>query len=417
MKHKGFTLIELLVVIAVIAILSIVVVLTLNPAQLLMQSRDSSRLSDMASMNSVLGIYSAQGGTSFGTANTVYVSIPDPIATSSLGDKCQGLGLLTLPATYTYHCTASSTYRAVNGTGWIPVNLTTLAAGSPIGALPQDPTNISSSRLYYTYETNGTQYEVTSVMESQKYGVGGSNDVISNDGGVLASVYEKGSITGLEPLDYGDSSLVGYWPLNEGSGSTAYDESGKGNPGIIAGSVTLGQSGPAGRSAMLFDGSTGWIHAANTNLALNGPLTMYEWFNTNTLSLPNNHRMMLSDDSVASYMSIEINGSGIGFTSLFLGAQQLDSSGFSIQAGSWYSQAVTWDGTNLRIYENGVLKATSGPFSGAPTLGSGGTGIDIGTFAGQQGTAWSWSGLLSGVRIYNRALSAGQIAAMYNGGK
>ena len=50
MHRKGFTLIELLIVIAVIAILAVIVVLTLNPAELLRQSRDADRLSDMATL-------------------------------------------------------------------------------------------------------------------------------------------------------------------------------------------------------------------------------------------------------------------------------------------------------------------------------------------------------------------------------
>jgi hypothetical protein len=95
-----------------------------------------------------------------------------------------------------------------------------------MGQLPQDPVNTTSSRLYYTYVTNGYQYETTAVMESQKYKPGGSNDQISNDGGPLASVYEKGTKLGLEPLDYGDNSLVGLWTFDEGIGSIAYDYSG-----------------------------------------------------------------------------------------------------------------------------------------------------------------------------------------------
>src|ERR1035441_6029718 len=47
--------------------------------------------------------------------NTVYVSIPDPTATTTLGDQCQGLGLLSLPTAYTYHCAASSTFRMNDG--------------------------------------------------------------------------------------------------------------------------------------------------------------------------------------------------------------------------------------------------------------------------------------------------------------
>src|SRR3989338_2108717 len=55
MKHiiknsKGFTLIELLVVIAIIAVLAVAVILTLNPAELLKQARDSTRVSDMSTL-------------------------------------------------------------------------------------------------------------------------------------------------------------------------------------------------------------------------------------------------------------------------------------------------------------------------------------------------------------------------------
>ena len=208
MHHRqAFTLIELLIVIAVIAIISVVIVLVLNPTELLRQSRDSNRLSDMASMVDAFNVYAGEGGTSYGSANTVYVSIPDPTATSTAGDQCQGLGLISLPATYSYHCGASSTYRAIDGTGWIPVNFNAVSSRSPLGQLPIDPVNTSSSRFYYTYTTNGSQYEMTSVMESQKYGLGGSNDVISGDGGTLASVYERGTQLGLEPLDYGDSEV------------------------------------------------------------------------------------------------------------------------------------------------------------------------------------------------------------------
>ncbi|HEY4525527.1 MAG TPA: prepilin-type N-terminal cleavage/methylation domain-containing protein, partial [Candidatus Paceibacterota bacterium] len=49
--RKSFTLIELLIVIAIVAILSTVVIITLNPAELLRQSRDSVRLSDLSLMN------------------------------------------------------------------------------------------------------------------------------------------------------------------------------------------------------------------------------------------------------------------------------------------------------------------------------------------------------------------------------
>src|ERR1700676_194703 len=213
-----------------------------------------------ATMATALGVYSAQEGSSLGTANTVYVSITDPAATSTAGDQCQGLGLPTLPATYTYFCGASSTYRNVNGTGWIPINFPPLAGGSPLGQLPIDPINTSSSRDYFTYTTNGSQYEMTSVMESNKYKPGGSNDMITKDGGTLASVYEKGTKIGLEPLDYGDSSLVGYWTFDEGAGTIAYDYSGSNATGSWSGSAPYYATGEVG----LYAGN--FVNGASPNI-------------------------------------------------------------------------------------------------------------------------------------------------------
>jgi prepilin-type N-terminal cleavage/methylation domain-containing protein len=167
-SRKAFTLIELLVVIAIIAILAVVVVLTLNPAELLRQSRDSNRLSDLATLTNAINIYNTdQGGSqnfSLGTSGIAYLSIPDPTATSSAGTNCSGLGI-----SGSYHCPASSTYRNVNGTGWIPVNLTQMSSGAPLSSLPIDPTNSTSSNFYYCYVTNGTTFEVMANPESQKY--------------------------------------------------------------------------------------------------------------------------------------------------------------------------------------------------------------------------------------------------------
>lgn len=282
-RNRGFTLIELLVVIGIIAIISIVVVLVLNPAQLLMQSRDANRLSDLNTVTTALGIYVSQSGGSIGSAGVVYVSIPDPAATSSVGDQCQGLGLISLPGPYIYHCAASSTYRRVDGTGWIPANLASVTGGSSLGYLPVDPLDTSSSRNYYTYTTNGTQYELTAPMESSKYKLSGTNDVITNDGGALATVYEKGTLFGLEPVDYGDTSLVGYWTLDEGTGTAAYDYSGYNATGTWNGSAvgTSGyySSGKVGPYAGAFDGVTTYLANTgnNTGFQLTTNMTLVAW--------------------------------------------------------------------------------------------------------------------------------------------
>ena len=199
---RGFTLIELLVVIAIIAILAVVVVLTLNPAELLKQSRDSNRASDMDTLTNALGLYQTDfSASSLGSASTTYISIPDPSATTTAGDQCQGLGLAT-SSLFTWHCAASSTYRNVDGTGWIPVNFSGMSTKSPLGSLPVDPTNTTSSGYFYTYQMQGTKYELTTNLESQKY-----QSIETNDGGSYADLFEKGASLALAPQDYANPSL------------------------------------------------------------------------------------------------------------------------------------------------------------------------------------------------------------------
>lgn len=422
-SRRAFTLIELLVVIAIIAILAVVVVLTLNPAELLRQSRDSNRVSDMATLTSALGVYSEDQASassfSLGSSSVVYVSIPDSSATSTAGTNCASLGLPTLPSTYSYHCAASSTYRNVNGSGWIPVNFSLISSGSPLGNLPVDPTNNSSSRLYYTYATNGTQYETTAAMESQKYGVGGSNDVISNDGGPLASVYEKGSKLGMEPLDYGDTSLVGYWPLNEGTNTIAYDDSGNNATGSWSGTQTgtngyysTGQGGGY-QWAGAFDGNTDYVNFGSEARIqnLNG-ITFSLWIDpsaTGTTYLLNT--WLGSPTGIV----FGLTGSpGVQFAMTPQGGSYTSASTSSYPSlNSWSLITGTYNGTKASLYINGILVGTGSATSGLTPAGS--SNLIIGKKSDSASNYFP--GLIDDVRIYNRALSAAQIAAMYSGGK
>lgn len=274
--RRSFTLIELLVVIAIIAVLAAVVILTLNPGELLKQSRDSNRVSDIDSLNHALNLYLADvsSAVSFGTANTVYVSLPDSSAT------CANLGLPTLPTGWSYNCVTTSTLRKADSTGWLPMDFTKISSGSPLAFLPIDPNNTTSSGKYYTYtSTSSNQWELTAVMEAQKH------DAAINDGGSLPGVFEVGSsLRGLTPATR-DMGLVGYWKFDEGSGSTAYDNSGNGGNGNLCTSGTCpGASPPSyvvgkvGPGALSFDGATNYVQTINTsNIPGSGDFSVNFW--------------------------------------------------------------------------------------------------------------------------------------------
>ena len=198
--RSGFTLIELLVVIAIIAILAIVVILTLNPGQLIMQARDSNRISDLATIKSAISYYLQDvANPSLGTTGTCYIDGPVNGATVTTTTCPWFSGAAATTA-------ISTTTRVTNSTSsWIPVNLSLISVGSPIGQWPIDPLNtvghsggafVSSTDHFYSYAASSTSaggFKLEAKMESQKYSQGGSGDVESVDGGSQPYVYENGT--------------------------------------------------------------------------------------------------------------------------------------------------------------------------------------------------------------------------------
>lgn len=194
-NKKGFTLIELLVVIAILAILATVVVVVINPAELLKQSRDSTRISDLATINSALALYLAD------------VANPD-LDTSNPG----GLNGGTFTCGTNTSCTASGTAfmanacgvritsTTVDGTGWVAVNFTTTTSGSSLPKLPMDPVNSATFFYAYSCSTTNLTYELNAKMESTKYATTAATEVVSNarDGGNQSAWYEIGSDPALD---------------------------------------------------------------------------------------------------------------------------------------------------------------------------------------------------------------------------
>jgi len=193
-SSKSFTLIELLVVIGILAVLTATVILIINPMEYLRQTRDVTRMNDLGQINQALTVLESQGVTYFGTANTVYVSIPD-----NASSTCGSLGLPTLPPSYSYHCVTASNLQNINGTGWISVDFTQSPALA-FSNLPIDPTNTTSTSLYYTYIPGGS-WKLFAIVESNKY-----KPVAQNDGGTVSDAYEKGS-----NLTLGSTILLSGW--------------------------------------------------------------------------------------------------------------------------------------------------------------------------------------------------------------
>ncbi len=185
---RGFTLIELLVVIAIVAVLAVTVILTLNPAQLLRQARDSNRINDLTNLKSAISLYlvDVPTPTLATSTNNCYAHVSSSLASCTAVRFAAGTTVIT-----------TSSQSVSSGLGWVPINFTSISGGSPIAALPIDPINNATYFYAYKADTANLTFELNADLESSKYIQGGPNDRESTDGGSSAGLFEVGSAPGL----------------------------------------------------------------------------------------------------------------------------------------------------------------------------------------------------------------------------
>ncbi len=394
---EAFTLIELLVVIAILGVLGTAVVLVLNPSELIKQGRDSTRLSDLAALNSALALFQTDRYmNSMGQASTTYVSIPDSTST------CANLGLPTLPSGSQYHCASTSTYAKTDGTGWVPVNFNLISSGSPLSKLPVDPINNTSSGLYYTY-TPGGSWDLASSMESQKYKLGGQADAVSKDGGFYPDLYEVGSNLSLLPFDYGDTGLVGYWPMNEKSGLTTYDKSGRGGTGTVDG-ATWSSTGLMGLGhnvtarvllpAPVLNAATTWSVCTKFSGYVVG--TSFDFY----IGGSGSGSLLLNQSSYAAFRAYD--GSYKAWDGTGNASAVLSSS----LAGRSVHLCWTSNGSVVNLYVDGISKGYINPPDTRLYVNK--------LIEGYSSNYWTPTINLDDVRIYNRVLSGAEVQALYS---
>lgn len=409
-KHiAGFTLIELLVVVGITAVLAAVVILTLNPAEILRRARDSRRLADLGSLTKSVGIYELENAY-LGEANTIYLSIPDLQATTTQGTNCFSFGLPPLPSGWSRHCAASSTVRSVSGEGWVPLNFALISSGRPISSLPVDPINTTSSGNYYTYVMGGS-WKVSALLESEKYA-----PKMSSDGGPDPGIYEAGTNLGIAPFGRG---LVGYWRFDEGTGSMASDASGYSNQGTVLAGASTPQwaSGRVG-NAIDLDGADDMINIpATAVINQQGDRTFSAWIFPTATSYERDIIDGWHNPAGTSCGGHHVGQRNDGLIYRSGSAIDLSATALGIPTNIFTYIAVVQRGSpaTVEFYVNGALRKTMGPYS---VVGSGSCDIKIGGRNSSYSSGLgSFPGKLDEVRIYNRALSANEIKAIYDATK
>ena len=191
--------------------------------------------------------------------------------------------------------------------------------------------------------------------------------------------------------------------FDEASGTTVSDSSGSGNTGSASGAVRV-STGKHGK-AMRFDGINDIVNVADSaSLDLTAGMTLEGWVKPSSLGSADHAVLMkergTSGFSYRLYAHDGRNPVGWAHTS----ADYSTGASSALKNSTWSHIAVTYDGSTLRFFVNGVQKSSKS-VSGTLAIGTG--ALRIGgapTFGGD----W-FKGDVDDVRIWRKPLTASQI--------
>ena len=209
------------------------------------------------------------------------------------------------------------------------------------------------------------------------------------------------------------AGLVSWWP---GEG-TANDIAGTNNGTLLNGATFAPGKVAQGFS---FNGTSSYIRIPdNPNLRFTDAMTIEAWINPASVGGTYNNIVSKWDwpgaNAQVSYTTAVNSDGKFGFGVCNDGSCPASSSGTVLSTSSppanqWTHFAATYDGSAMRIYVNGVLENqtdySGGIFPGSSDLIIGAALPGLSPFAG----------LIDEPAVYNRALSAEEIAAIYNAG-
>lgn len=212
----------------------------------------------------------------------------------------------------------------------------------------------------------------------------------------------------IEPTEF--PQAIAAWSFEEGSGTVTHVVTGSGHDGTLS---TKGVSWAPGKygTALKFDGKEGCVTVPDSPaLQLHEEFTLEAWVKPEgeLLHLP---AITKQAEGFPAY------GLGVGMTSAGRAEGQIGTatkshtdvtSPASLEANVWTQEAVTFDGTYLRLYVNGTLVATKAV--ALPAAGVAGP-LEIGC-----SSSGHFRGSIDEVRIYRRSLSSAQLLQTVNAG-
>ena len=224
------------------------------------------------------------------------------------------------------------------------------------------------------------------------------------------------------------TGLVGWWKLDDGSGTSAADSSGNSNTGTLDNSPVWTTSGMNG-GALTFPGSGAGqdVRAGNpASLQITGSITLTAWINAASINPSDADDGIIDKTNFPSNAGYQLKGSQdctgvspqdnlvltIGSGSVFV--ERCSNTVF--QTNRWYFVAGVYNATaqTMHVYVNGVLDdgtLLSGPVPSS--MANNTANFLVGDISTDGGGNQVFHGTIDDPRVYNRALNAADIKTLY----
>jgi hypothetical protein len=215
----------------------------------------------------------------------------------------------------------------------------------------------------------------------------------------------NGTVTAGDVWSFYTGKLVGWWKLDENTGTIAYDSSNGGNNGTLIGNPVWQPSGGAIGGALELNGKDDFVKIDNESaFDITGQITISAWVNITDVPQEWTGIVTKGDSAwrLSSSFAENVFHLGISYDDYLNGQTTVDS-------GKWHNVVCVYDGHNMSIYVDGILDVSrlrTGPIGANDYPVCIGENIEL--------TKHRFHGLIDDVRIYNYALSEDEVGGLYN---
>jgi len=221
------------------------------------------------------------------------------------------------------------------------------------------------------------------------------------------------------------SNLVGYWKMEDGSGTTLTDVSGYGNDGTINGaswtagilSTSYDNTPISYGNSLSFDGNNDLVSIQpSASILIDGAISLSAW-----VKIPVSHNSNWGT-IFGGYDEYHFNLYAGSNNSSSNGVVQLENRNGTTAKGStdlrdnkWHHVMAVYDGSNKYIYVDGSLEATQSSSRSTPSTSTS-EKLIIGHVNHSTGSNEFFPGKIDEAAIWSGALSQSEVTAIYNSG-